>query len=108
MSYTPDDVGRCFKTMFEDVSGTPESNLFSKYVFIGPDGIPDEFFATFARQLVRGHGRLYHKAILRFDTPIQFAGSMLHELSNGAGLADIIDNWRSIFYSNSFGERSRM
>ena len=71
----------------------------------GPDGIPDEFFAIFARQLVRLYGPLFYKALLRLDVPVQFAGGILHELPKGSGAADILDNWRYIVCSNSSGKR---
>ena len=47
----------------------------------GPGGIPDEFFAVFARQLVRVYGPLFYKALLRLDAPIKFAAGIFHELS---------------------------
>ena len=71
----------------------------------GPDGIPDEVFAIFARQMSRIYGPLYMKAFLRLDAPIQFAGGILHELFKGSGAGDNVDNWRSILCSNSAGKR---
>ena len=58
---------------------------------IGPDGIPDGFFAVFARQLIRVCGPLLYKAFLRLDAPIQFAGGILHMLSKGGGPSDLLD-----------------
>ena len=51
----------------------------------GPDGIPDEFFAVFARQLIRIYGPFFYKALLRLDAPIEFAAWILHELSKRRG-----------------------
>ena len=71
----------------------------------GPDSVPDELFAIYARPLLRIFGPLFYKAILRLDAPLSFAGGLLHELYKGSGVGSLVDNWRSILCSNSVGKR---
>ena len=71
----------------------------------GPDGLPDELFSLFPREMGRAFGPVFFKAILRLDMPLQWVGGLMHELFKGNGAANLMQNWRSILCSNSGGKR---